>query len=294
MPTFPANLDPASAPGLPAPHRLSVLSKAAVSLLAILFPTGCPICGRELHNLSWISICNNCWDSLSPWEGACCSYCGLPFASAQPESSTAPLCAACRNEAWGFNLARSYGVYTFPLRDLILELKFRRRERWGQRLGGLLASLWPGISSRLLEPRPLLVPVPLHPTRQRERGFNQAELLAQGLCAKLKQSGAQPPRLDRTSVRRALATRPQSGLNPRTRFENVRGAFIVSRPERARNHSVVLIDDVMTTGATLSACAYALKQAGARQVLALTLARATPQFPVTALPAPPIDEPMDG
>ncbi|HLI30809.1 MAG TPA: ComF family protein, partial [Terriglobia bacterium] len=208
--------------------------------------------------------------------------------------SSDALCGSCRNEASDFDLARSYGIYTFPLRELILEVKFRRRERWGRRLGGLLASLWPSLPSNLLEEQPLLIPVPLHAVRQRERGFNQAELLTQGLRAKLGRGGARPPRLDSSCLRRTLPTRPQTGLSHRIRFENVRGAFSVSRPERVRGRAVVLIDDVMTTGATISACARALKKAGATHVLALTLARATPQFPDGSAPAPPVDEPPAG
>lgn len=206
----------------------------------------------------------------------------------------AALCAACRNETWDFDLARNYGVYNSPLRELILELKFRRRERWGPRLGSLLACLWPAVSSRLPQEQPLLIPVPLHPARQRERGFNQAELLARGLRAAIRLSGAQPPTIDSRYVRRVIATRPQSGLSHRARFENLRGAFVVDRSGRLRSRPVVLIDDVMTTGATVSACARALKKAGASQVLVLTLARATPQFPITGFPAPSVDEPVTG
>ncbi len=270
------------------------LSKAAASLFAVLFPAACPLCDRELQNPGWISLCKSCWQALRPWDGPCCASCGLPFASLRAADSADAPCAPCRNGAWSFDLARSYGIYRFPLRDVILELKFRRRERWWRRLGTLIASLWPIVSRRLLDQQALLVPVPLHAKRQRERGFNQAELLAEGLRTALKASGYQQPRIDRCCLRRALPTRSQSGLSHSARFENVRGAFVVERPDLVRGRSVVLVDDVMTTGATASFCAYALKEAGAVQVLALTLARATPQFPDTGFVAHPVDEPLAG
>jgi ComF family protein len=161
------------------------------------------------------------------------------------------------------------------LRKAILELKFHRREYLGHRLGALLARAF----ETLPEPYSAIVaPVPLHPARRRERGFNQAELLARGLVRKLRKEdrGLQ---LVAGSLCRIRATLPQVGLSASARRENVRGVFSVSRPEQVRKRTVVLIDDVMTTGATLSACAAALKRAGAARVLALSLARATPQFP---------------
>ena len=124
----------------------------------------------------------------------------------------------------------------------------------------------------------VLVPVPLHSSRQRERGFNQAELLARGLSGLLRKTG-KGPRLETHCLRRTRSTPPQTGLSLAARRENVRGVFAVDHPEVVRDLEAVLVDDVMTTGATLSACAAALKHAGATRVCALTLARATPQFP---------------
>ena len=234
------------------------------------------------------------------------------------------LCGECRQEERAFDLARSYGLYAGPLRGAILQMKFRRRERVGKRLGELLAQVWtaaeeaeplvpfqltPTIGQPVL-PRPscdrvgqgeraeivgtaLVVPAPLHPSRKRERGFNQAELLARGLVRKLGRSGGKPgPRVETNCLTRIRATVPQTGLSLAARRENVQGAFAVERPERIRGRTIVLIDDVMTTGATLSACAIALKRAGASRVLALTLARAAPQFPdfSDSVPRIPVDE----
>ena len=130
----------------------------------------------------------------------------------------------------------------------------------------------------------MLVPVPLHRYRQRERGYNQAELLARGLAKGLarRNEGARTLRVETRCLRRLRSTLPQTGLDPRARLDNVRGVFEVMFPERIRDKTVLLVDDVMTTGATVSACAEALKGAGARRVVVLTLARATPQFPDVA------------
>jgi ComF family protein len=172
-------------------------------------------------------------------------------------------------------MARSYGLYTGNLRKAILQLKFYGREYLGHRLGALLARAFEAL------PEPdsaIVVPVPLHPSRRRQRGFNQAELLARGLVRRLRKEG-RGLQLVAGSLSRVRATLPQVGLSVSARRENVSGVFSVSRPEQVRNRTVVVIDDVMTTGATLSACAAALKRAGASRVLALSLARATPQFP---------------
>ena len=127
---------------------------------------------------------------------------------------------------------------------------------------------------------PLIVPVPLHLSRRRERGFNQSELLAAGLVRALgKQRGGAAPQVAKACLRRTRATPPQTGLSVASRRENLRGAFEVVKPDAVRGRVIVLVDDVMTTGATLSACARALKRAGAARVMGLTLARATPQFP---------------
>jgi ComF family protein len=201
------------------------------------------------------------------------------------------LCGSCQQGEQEFDMARSYGLYAGNLRKAILHLKFHGREYLGYRLGALLAQAW----EALPEPNSAIVaPVPLHSSRRRQRGFNQAELLARGLVGRLrKEERFRGLQLVVGSLRRIRATLPQVGLSVSARRENVSGVFSVARPEQVRNRTVVLIDDVMTTGATLSACAAALKQAGASRVLALSLARATPQFPdMGALDdlAAPIDE----
>ena len=232
-------------------------------------------------------MCEACWASLEPWRGAICASCGLPLATSQGGEAASLLCGECRTGDRAFDGARCYGLYSGALRQIILLLKFQRQERLSQRLGALLASLWASFENL---GGAWLIPVPLHPSRQHERGFNQAELLARGLMRALARTGKGCPRLARQALRRTRATLPQTGLSFAARRENVRGVFATRGAEPLRGRAVVLIDDVMTTGATLSECAATLKRAGAERVLALTLARATPQFPDFDAPRVAIDE----
>jgi predicted amidophosphoribosyltransferase len=172
-------------------------------------------------------------------------------------------CGACRDNAPAFDGARSFGLYTGKLRRVVLRLKFGGDERLGVRLGEWLAPTWDALPEGGEFDSPLIVPVPLHPSRR---------TLA-------RRSGEAAPRVAKACLRRRRATPPQTGLSVAARRENLRGAFEVVKPEEVRGRAIVLVDDVMTTGATLSACARALKRAGAAQVMGLTLARATPQFP---------------
>lgn len=245
-----------------------------------------------LRHAGRTAVCEDCWKAVRPWNGIVCACCGIPLAS-EALADTADLrCGLCRKETYDFDLARSYGLYSSPLRELILHVKFRRRERWGLRLGELLASTWRSIAPYLEDTSPVLIPIPLHPSRQGERGFNQAEVLARGLRRAIRKAGIpNAPGLEARWIRRVRATAPQSGLRHRARLENVRGAFEVCHAKRVRGRSVILVDDVMTTGATASACARALKRAGARKVLVLTLAHVTPQFPDGIHPLEPAELP---
>jgi ComF family protein len=232
-----------------------------------------------------VGLCAACWSQIHQWTGPVCARCGLPLATAIANDGADWQCGPCRSGEYDFDFARSYGAYSQPLRSVILLLKFRRRERLGRRLGELLAAVWAAHPEFNAAERPILAPVPLHRTRQRERGFNQAEVLARGLARRLHAGRRGTGQAVETRcLLRIRPTVPQTGLNFQERLENVRGVFRVTSPEAVRGRVIVLVDDVMTTGATLSSCASALKEAGAGRVLGLTLARATPRFP-GALPS---------
>jgi ComF family protein len=257
------------------------LQELANSLFSVVFPASCLLCGQELIEAGGLNVCPACWGSLEPWTGAACAQCGLPLASGEAIEATDPKCAPCLREEYEFDRARSFGPYARGLRAVILQLKFR--ERLGKRLGELLVPVWRSVNELRESETPVVVPVPLHRSRERQRGFNQAELLARALTRRLgRERGGQGPQVEARCLVRTRPTLPQTGLSPSARRENVRAVFAVSSPERIGGRTAVLVDDVMTTGATLSACAAALKRAGAGRVIALTLARATPQFPDTA------------
>ncbi len=257
-----------------------MLGELSESVLTLFFPSDCSLCGNELDGGFGAGICRACWDTLLPFAGPLCPRCGLPFATERALESSDARCAECRRGEFAFDLARSFGLYSANLRAAILQLKFHRRERLGRKLGGLLASTWPSLMTPDADEPPILLPVPLHRSRQSERGYNQAELLAAGLAKELAlRRGESRLRVDTRSLKRLRSTPPQTGLTTSARQENVRGVFAVTSPEHVVGKTIVLVDDVMTTGATVSACAEVLKRSGARHVLVLALARATPQFP---------------
>ncbi len=203
----------------------------------------------------------------------------MPFASPHALDSAVAECAGCRRDDPGFDVARCFGLYTGNLRRAILRVKFAGDERLGGRLGELLAFPWKMLPNDGELGCPLIVAVPLHSARRRERGYNQSQLLAGGLARALKRAVTERPAILRECLRRKRATPPQTGLSVAARRENVRGVFEVVHPAAIRGRRIVVVDDVMTTGATISACARALRRAGAAEVIALALARATPQFP---------------
>lgn len=160
-------------------------------------------------------------------------------------------------------MARTFGPYQGVLAEAVRQLKYRERTRLAAALVAKEGvTTWPDLWRV-----DFLVPVPLHPLRLRKRGFNQAGRLAQALGRRLGM-----PTEERSLVRR-VPTPPQVGLGRRARFRNMGRAFDLRSPERVAGRTVLLVDDVITTGATMNACARVLKQAGAVRVHAWALAR---------------------
>ncbi len=195
-------------------------------------------------------------------SGSQCAQCGVPFENRAPLHGSG-LCGLCRRGATEFDWGRGYGAYEGVLRHLIHLLKYDGMEPLASPLGTRLVDLL-----AVAGPVDLIVPVPLHASRRRSRGFNQAELLAAALS---RVSGV---RCDSGVLRRHRATETQTGLTHRERRLNVQGAFRVRKPQAVSGRHVALIDDVITTGATVAACARTLKGAGAVRVVVLSLARA--------------------
>lgn len=218
--------------------------------LDLLFPPHCVACSQVG---TW--FCDDCLASVEPVPHPLCPRCGRP-------APVERLCAQCRIHPLRLDGIRSVAVHDGALRQAIHHLKYRRRRELALTLGGLLFEYWQEANL----PTDLVIPVPLHPSRQKERGFNQAGLLASVLAER-----ARLPLNDR-HLTRTRATPPQVGLGAEERKVNVQDAF-TWEGNRLEGVRVLLIDDVCTTGATLEACAVALRAGGAGSVWALTLAR---------------------
>lgn len=234
--------------------------------LALVYPLVCAACGESsVEARADFPACAACWEGTRTFGGGetLCWKCGEPARAAVPEASRESVrCRRC--EAWAFVAARACGAYEGALRAAVLRLK--REPRVGPRVVRLMRET---CARAPLDGATRVVPVPLHPERERERGFNQAALLARAVA-----SAAGLPCDESSLVRTLHAERHRAGMDARARRETVERAFRVARPRLVRGETVLLIDDVLTTGATASACASALNAAGARAVYVLTLARA--------------------
>ena len=236
------------------------------ALVSVFFPAGCRICDRLLLGASRVPLCEECLNSFAPVPKIACEICGrpLPWLSRNPEP---PLfCPACQDKTYAFDRARSFAVYEGALVQAILLLKFERMEPLGAWFAERLAEVVKGEGDVLAAD--VVVPVPLHRERERERGYNQAALLSRPLAKRL--------RLPHKAVllMRTRARPDKRILSLEERWESVRGAFATRPGSQVDNLRVLLVDDVLTTGATLDACARALREAGAKSVLGLTVARA--------------------
>jgi len=231
------------------------------ALLDFVYPPLCIACRApvaEPHNL-----CAACWNSVSFLDGPGCAHCGLPF---EIDPGPGTLCAGCHAHPPAFDRARAVMRYDEASKGPILALKRADRldiapafARWLARSG-----------TELIAETGLIVPVPLHRTRLWQRRFNQSALLAAGL-SRITGIAADPLALTRVRATKSQGAMPSA----KARRRNVRGAFRVAdgRMAAVKGRTVLVVDDVYTTGATLNACARALKKAGAERVLALTLAR---------------------
>ena len=203
--------------------------------------------------------------SLIPIKEPLCQCCGRPFISEVAAQSIQPTCRLCRAGRYSFSRARSFAVYNSTLVAAITLLKYEEVTRLGDWFAARLADVFAKNAKDLRAD--VVVSVPLHADRLRERGYNQAELIARPLARRL---GLE---LGTYLLVRKLPRPPQLLLSRTERWKSVRGAYATRHGVRVDNLRILLVDDVMTTGATLDACAQALKKAGAAEVFGLTVAR---------------------
>ncbi len=229
-------------------------------LLSLLYPKRCAVCGE----LGADVVCAQCLQSFGRQSDAVCRRCGVPLGEGDGGRG---LCTDCRLLApLHFDWARARGHYDGTLRIAIHRLKYDGRRGVAAVLGAWMREAGPG-AIRLPHEPDVVLPVPLHRSRLRERGFNQSELLARAFV------GDRAWPMDTKALQRIRRTRPQVSLSAEQRAENVRNAFAVVDADVVRGRHVLLVDDVLTTMHTVAECSRVLKEAGAAQVYVVAVAR---------------------
>jgi ComF family protein len=220
----------------------------------ILYPARCPLCGNTPDVFVHSPFCRSCWSEVQRYTGPSCRICALPFTS---EHSN--ICGQCLKKAPPFSRVISYGLYEGVIREAINQFKFFGLRRLSEPLGNLLLGLE-------LPAADGVVPVPLTLRRLRERGFNQSLLIARIIAKEIRA----PLLMD--ILTKEKETHPQIGLTARERLLNLRNAFAVNGSLKGMR--LLLVDDVMTTGATVTECSKQLMRSGAEEIIVVTLARA--------------------
>lgn len=231
------------------------------ALLDVILPPICHICHAFIPNAGELHICPACRERLPLVSSPLCPVCGISFTGTGGDHC----CGACLTHPPHFDTARSHFLYEGAIRDLIHSFKYNKQTHLRYPLALLALE---GVNSFLTDHNPhLIVPVPLHRSRLRQRGFNQAVLLGSVLSKKLS-----IPMLPDV-LSKIRPTEPQLKLSAAERRINVKGAFTVKTANAVAGKRILLLDDVMTTGSTMNECAKELKKAGAEAVIAATVAR---------------------
>jgi len=236
-------------------RNLSLNPHSLISgFLNTLYPSRCPACENPSDSFRTSPICSSCWSKIKKFAGPSCALCGLPFAS-----EYATVCGQCTAKRPPFSRVFFYGIYEGVLAEAINQLKFHDLRRLSKPLGTLLLDCELPVIDGIL-------PVPLFIKGLRKRGFNQSLLMARVLSKNM-----QVP-LFMDVLFKKKETLPQIGLSKKERLANLKKAFEVKGDIKGLR--LLLVDDVMTTGATVTECSKVLMNAGAQEVIVLTLARA--------------------
>lgn len=230
---------------------------------ALAFPRICPLCDADAD---YSAFCPPCRLELLGAGGSVCPRCAMPVG---PHALLAKGCSECRGRALGFDAAVALGPYLGPIRSLCLQLKHERNAWLARWVADLVAEAARPALGAEIAAGAWVVPVPLHWARRFARGYNQAEALALGLARSLNLKVHEP-------LRRPLNTRPLALAGRTERAKIMRAAFAVRRRYRSRlvGRTILLVDDILTSGATAGAASRALKQAGAERVVVVVVGRA--------------------
>jgi len=232
-------------------------------ILDFIYPPRCLVCKKLIENN--LGLCEDCFKEIKIIENPYCQKCGMPLEPAEVfRTAETPLCVDCRGHRRIFVFARAIGRYEGVLRECIHLLKYKGKKVILRAVDRLIENYFEGLFP--VEKISFVVPVPLHKKRLRERGFNQAELIAKLISSRYGIS------LLSDVLQKVVYTSAQVTLNREERIKNVKDAFAVANNNWIYKSTVLLVDDVYTTGATIVECARVLKNAGAREVYAFTLA----------------------
>jgi ComF family protein len=241
----------------------NVLSRAVRLAELVFFPSFCKICGSLLESPHDRVVCRSCLEKIKPRRSAFCLCCGRFFEG----GGESHLCSDCLKDQRPYSLHRSCARYEGILKDAILLFKYRGYKPLGKHLSRFVFEslkkedgLWWDLEA--------IIPVPLHPKRLRERGFNQALVIAKEL-SKLKKIP-----LKNKILKKVMNVAAQTSLEREERIKNVRGVYRVTKNAEIKGKVILLVDDVYTTGSTLKECSAELKKAGAKEVRAITIAQA--------------------
>jgi ComF family protein len=236
------------------------LDQSRLAFDELVFPWECQVCGEAALGSPFCEACRRLL--LEAASAPACERCAMPLG---PWADRRGGCSECRGRSLGFDAAIALGPYEGPIRDLCIRLK-RERNAWlAPWLADLLVEARPGLAT--VSEGAWVAPVPLHWRRQWTRGYNQADALARRLARRLSLRLVQP-------LRRAVATAKLAHVGRVERAEQMRGAFQTRRLVSLQGRTVLLVDDILTTGATCGAAARALKRQGAAKVVAVVIGRA--------------------
>lgn len=241
--------------------EVSSVSRFLHALLDVILPPICHICHSHIPDAGRLHICQSCRERMPLVSSPLCPLCGIPFAGVGGDHR----CGACLTNPPHYDAARAHFLYEGAIRELIHSFKYNQQTQLRYPLALLALE---GANGLVAHAPHIIVPVPLHRSRLRQRGFNQAVLLGKVLSRQISL-----PMLPDALVR-TRPTEPQIKLSATERRLNVKGAFSVRRADSVAGKRVLLLDDVMTTGSTMDECARELKKAGAEAVFAAAIARA--------------------